>query len=248
MGDYAHCAARLCNAIAKRLGSDLSAWVAAGDGRGIIGRMQEVWSQLMQEAADVPPTERVALRPQKKDTFDLTSARLFIETREYQRKVVELLKEFYPNRGVKNKILRVYTVAFSMLNSVVQLHTVWRQKRLLSDEEVSQAEQAVKQLGHCSNVMGWKPTLWVHWTIAQSTWFLRKYRTMYMFSLVPTERRNSPFKTFLQNCFKGWSVRNPRMGKRGMAHILEMYALDEGLKGVPQVGGGQSQRNKRQKK
>ena len=33
----------------------------------------------MQEAANVPLTERVALRPQKKDTFDLTSARWFIE-------------------------------------------------------------------------------------------------------------------------------------------------------------------------
>ena len=41
--------------------------------------MQEVGAQLMQEAANVPLTERVALRPQKKDTFDLTSARLFIE-------------------------------------------------------------------------------------------------------------------------------------------------------------------------
>ena len=46
----------------------------------------------MQEAANVPRTELVALRPQKKDTFDLMLARLFIEKREYQRKVVDLLK------------------------------------------------------------------------------------------------------------------------------------------------------------
>ena len=44
VGDYSHSAARLCNAIAKRLGSDLFAWVVASEGRGIIGRMQEVWS------------------------------------------------------------------------------------------------------------------------------------------------------------------------------------------------------------
>ena len=44
VGDYAHCAARLCNTIAKMLGSDLSARVAAGHGRGIIGRMLGVWS------------------------------------------------------------------------------------------------------------------------------------------------------------------------------------------------------------
>ena len=54
VGDYAHCAARLCNAIAKRLASDLSAWVAVGDGRGVLGCMQEVWSDIMQEAANVP--------------------------------------------------------------------------------------------------------------------------------------------------------------------------------------------------
>ena len=39
-------------------------------------------------------------------------------------------------------------------------------------------------------------------------------------------------------------MRNPRMSARGMAHILEMYALDEGLKGVLEVRGGQSQGNK----
>ena len=97
------------------------------------------------------------------------SARLFIENREYQRKVVELLKPLYPNGSVENKNLRVYTVVFSMSNSVAQLHTQWRQKTWLSDEEVSQAEEAAKQLGHCWNLMGWKPTLWVHWTVAHST-------------------------------------------------------------------------------
>ena len=190
-------------AAGRRRFGGISAWVAAGDGRGIIGRMQEVWSQLMQEAANVPVTERVALRPQKKDTFDLTSARSFIENREYQRKVVELLKEFYPNLSIENRNLRVYTVVFSMLNSVVQLHTVWRQKTWPTDEEVSQAEQAAKRLGHCWNLMGWKPTLWVHWTVAHRTWFLRKYRTMYMFCSVPTERRNSPFKTFFTKLLQG---------------------------------------------
>ena len=76
----------------------------------------------------------------------------------------------------------MYTVVFSMLNTFVQLHTVWQQKTWLTDEEVSHAEQAAKQMGHCWQLMGWNPTLWVHWTIACSAWFLRKYRTMYMFT------------------------------------------------------------------
>ena len=52
-----------------------------------MGRMQEVWSDIMQEAANVPLADRVALRPQKKDTFDLTLARIFLEKPEYQKRV-----------------------------------------------------------------------------------------------------------------------------------------------------------------
>ena len=55
--------------------------------------MQEVWSDIMQ-AANVPLADRVALQPQKKDTVDLTSARIFLEKPEYQKRVVELLLEF----------------------------------------------------------------------------------------------------------------------------------------------------------
>ena len=55
-----------------------------------------------------------------------------------------------------------------------------------------------------------------------------------MFTSVPTERRNSPFRTHL---FRGWSVCTPQISKRGMAHILEMYALDEGLKALQKTGG-----------
>ena len=69
-----------------------------------------------------------------------------------------------------------------------------------------------------------------------------------MFTSIPTERRNSPFKTHLQNCFRGWSVCNPGISKRGMAHILEMYALDEGLKVLQKTGGVKDESNKRQRK
>ena len=41
---------------------------------------------------------------------------------------------------------------------------------------------------------------------------------------------------------------NPRISKSGMAHILEMYALDEGLKALQKTGGVKDERNKRQRK
>ena len=81
VADYAHCAARLCNSIAKQLVSDLSAWVAGGDGRGVIDRMQEVWSDIMQEAANEPLADHVALRPQKQDTLTLRRLEYYWKSR-----------------------------------------------------------------------------------------------------------------------------------------------------------------------
>ena len=43
-------------------------------------------------------------------------------------------------------------------------------------------------------------------------------------------------------------MHNPRISKRGMAHILEMYALDEGLKALQKTGGVKDESNKRQRK
>ena len=40
---------------------------------------------------------------------------------------------------------------------------------------------------------------------------------------------------------------HPRISKRGMAHILEMYALDEGLKALQKTGGAKDESNKRQR-
>ena len=155
----------------------------------------------MQEAANVPLAERVALRPQKRDTFDLMSARIFLQKPEFQKRVVELLKEFHPNRTVEGKNVKVYTVVFSIIRSVVDLHGLWRKKTFLSDTEVACADQAAKQLGLCWSLMKWKPTLWLRSTVAHGAWVLRKYSSMYMFPSVPTEMaeltiQNTPAKPF----------------------------------------------------
>ena len=59
--------------------------------------------------------------PQKKDMFDLTSARIFLEKPEYQKRVVELLKEFYPNRIVEGNNVKTPTRAlfFSILHRCI---------------------------------------------------------------------------------------------------------------------------------
>ena len=160
----------------------------------MIGRLKDLRGDLMLASQNIPQADRVALRAANKDVFDLTSARVFLDDTQYQRRVVDLLKEYYPNRKAPNAAIKVYTVVHTMLLALTHLHTLWRKNVCPSDVEVEEAERWAKKLGHCWKLMGWKTTVWVHWTVCHSGWFVRKYRTMYFFSLVPTERRNSAYE------------------------------------------------------
>ena len=78
-------------------------------------------------------------------------------------------------------------------------------------------------------MLRWKPTVWVHWAVAHSGFYVERYRSIYLFSSIPTEFRNSRFKVELRNCFKGWSVRRPLLNRWGLKHVVNMHALDLGL-------------------
>ena len=189
------------------------------DGRRVIVRLKDVPSELMQASQNIPQADRVALRPTKKDAFDPTSAGVFLDDTKYQRTVVELLKGYYPNgKGA----IKVYSVVHTMLLALTHPHTLWRKKVYLSDVEVEEAEIRAKKLGQCWKLMGSKATVWVHWAVCHSGWFVWKYRTMCFFSSVPTERRNLAYKVHIQNSFRGWSVKIPRVSVRGMRHLLNM--------------------------
>ena len=111
-----------------------------GDGQGVIGRLKGVWGNLMQASQTIPQAHRMALRPTKKDAFDLTSAHVFLDDTQYQHRVVDLLKEYYPNRRAPNGAIKVYTVVHTILLALTHLHTLWRIKGYFSDVEVEEAE------------------------------------------------------------------------------------------------------------
>ena len=73
VGDYAHATVRLCNATQKRLQQDVSSWVQEEDGRGVIGRLKDVWGHLMQVSQGIPQADGVALHP-----THLTCVRVFL--------------------------------------------------------------------------------------------------------------------------------------------------------------------------
>ena len=58
---------------------------------------------------------------------------------------------------------------------------------------------------------------------------MEKYRSLYLFSSIPSEHRNRRFKRALKNSMRGWCIRHPTLATRGLAHVLNMESLDVGL-------------------
>ena len=50
-----------------------------------------------------------------------------------------------------------------------------------------------------------------------------------MFSSIPVERRNVRFKMDLRHCFLGFALCTPHLALRGLGHVVNMLALDQGL-------------------
>ena len=51
---------------------------------------------------------------------------------------------------------------------------------------------------------------------------------IYIFSSIPYEKRNSPFKRDLHNSCKGWALLKPRLSRLSMGHVLNTNNLDMG--------------------
>ena len=55
------------------------------------------------------------------------------------------------------------------------------------------------------------------------------HRNFYLFSSIPTERRNVEFKLDVTHCFKGWKLSQPHASRKGFALVLDLSALDVGI-------------------
>ena len=85
------------------------------------------------------------------------------------------------------------------------------------------------RFGDLWKATGWKVSLWVHWTCRHSTAFVDLHHSIYLFSSIPTERRNVEFKLDVTHCYKGWKISRPYACTFGFAHVLDLSALDVGL-------------------
>ena len=231
LGDVVHGACRVTNAFKKRLSDDIARWLVGVVGQRAMAReFHEIWAELLHEARSIPAAERKVILPRKakEGTFDISTARLFWDRPRLQQRLISALQTHFPTIVCNGVCMYVLVAVF--LRDFCALQKLWRKKEPLTDVEVASAKTLCQSIGTCWQALGWKPTPWVHWTVAHSHYFLAKYRTLYLFSSVPAEHRHRRFKVQVKNSMRGWSLQKPRVSKRGLRHVLNMETMQIGLR------------------
>ena len=66
-------------------------------------------------------------------------------------------------------------------------------------------------------------------TVCHSPALVDLHHSIYLFSSIPTERRNVEFKLDVTHCYKGWKISRPYACTFGFAHVLNQSSLDIGI-------------------
>lgn len=227
VGDCVHCACRVSNAVPKRLLADPRVASSPEACREI----KRIVHRVALDAAHIPSDQRVAPRPTKVGSFDLTSARLFLERIEIHAEFVAVLAKCLPSVRVAVSGVQVaYAIVMQrMLAALWYIQKTWRLKENFSDVKVAGYHRAVCEFATLWKALQWKPTVWIHWVVHHSPFFARTLRNFYFFSSIPVERRNVEFKLDVRHCFQGWKLSRPYLTWRALQHVLELGALDVGL-------------------
>ena len=116
-----------------------------------------------------------------------------------------------------------------MLLSLWYMEKCWSNKIGLTNKEVESYRHVVGQFASEWRALPWQPKLWVHWTCVHSGWFAAEYRNFYIFSSIPTERRNVEFKMDIPHSFLVYKLSRPYFCAGAFTHVLKLDALDVGL-------------------
>lgn len=186
----------------------------------------------MAEVRELPPGEQVGPRPTSKGAVDLTGGKLFLQNTTLHANLVRIVEQRAPNHSIwwePTRKLKLHAIIRILLRSLHSLHNFWTQKELLSPAQLDLYAQAIASLHKAWLALGWKPTVWVHWVCAHSTFFLTTYRSLYSFSSIPTEHRHHTFKMDLRHAFEGWKFKSPLLTSRWLTRVVNLNALDQGL-------------------
>ena len=217
--------------------------------------------------ASLPVEQRIAPRPVKPGTLDITATGVFIDGEEHQQQLLSLVQAIllhdssplvpllhllvhlapldvcdwrciclthsigltlpYGPGGRHTLVIAVLRILFRTLRTV---YAAWHQKTYLTDSDVDAYAKSVVQIQQCWHAFKWKPSVWLHWLVAHSTYFIRVHRSMYLFSSIPSEHKHQSFKRDIRHSFQGWKLVNPRMSIRGLRHVVELDGIDQTIR------------------
>ena len=122
----------------------------------------------------------------------------------------------------------VHSAVNVLLTNLRYIHTIWRQKLFVSDEQLCLYAVAIDKFSSAWRALQWAGTVWVHWTIAHSELLLHKHRSLYI-SSIPTEHKHKKFKVDDRHTCVTHCGRRTRVSRGGLLHLVENHALDVAL-------------------
>ena len=224
IGDLVHGALRTVNCVMKRMGADDRVTSV----RGLQTALQASLSEIASDAAHIPSDMRLQPMAAKPGQMDITTCQAFLKQPHCFKEISELLK-------ARMGVVLVGGVPFHVLvlrmfAGLAFMNQIWRQPQGLSDSDVNRYSRAVDQLGCDMGTLRWKPAHWCHWVLVHSVQVAKLWRNFSSFSSIPTERRHIEFKMDIRHCFQGYKLSKAALTKRFAQHLLEMDALDMGLR------------------
>ena len=187
---------------------------------------------IMSRVAQLPAEDQIGPRPTKQGSVDLTGGKLFLQDTNSQLTLVGIVEKHSADRVVQwegGRSIKVHAAVRILLKTLFQIHSFWIQRTILSPEQQNSYHVAVVTLTNAWKSLSWKPTVWVHWVCAHSSFYVRTHRSLYSFSSIPTEYRHQTFKMDLRHAFEGWKFQNPLLTARWLTRVVDLNALDQGL-------------------
>ena len=165
---------------------------------------------------------------------DLTGAKLFLTKADLRARFTAKVEEHAGIRTVDvgGRPIRYHFALSILVQNLATMYSLWAAKHLLTAENLSCYAAAHGRFLECWQAFKWNGTPWVHWVCAHSKCFLATHRTWSAFSSIPSEHRHQKFKRDLRNTCQAWKFLNPDRCKGYLQRVIELDALDLGLKGL----------------
>lgn len=222
VGDYVHCNCRVVNIFLKRLLSEFTDQREAAP-------LKDIITNIILQSQGLPLPERLAPRHTKTGTLDLTAATLFVTNIELHGRIGICARTISRKVPYGQGHMNMGVIIQMLCKNLHQLHSFWRQKTDFSEHDLTMYNTITVQFGKLWHALGWKVSTWVHWVVKHSVALATLHKNIYLFSSIPTERRNVEFKLDVTHCYKGWKLSRPYACTFGFAHVLNLSALDVGI-------------------